>query len=140
MPYEHKGQETIPPAWKKVKNQIVDVLNHAELCLEHYRERPSEKTWLDFVNSVITVYTKLRVKIYTARRGNDKENKYKELKNIEAYFLDVGKATLNGTQDIDKAKEWLTYFKLLQDLAEDTGITKVSVEDENPEEAWRENL
>ena len=127
-------KQTMPPAWYRIKNHIVDVLNHAELMQANYRENPSLSNWERYVSAVVTAYLKLRAKIYIVERKSNYNDKYKQLDAIREYYFDI------GSVPPEKAQVWAEYLELLQDLAEDTGLTKVSVEDENIDELWRENL
>ncbi len=132
----YKAPQTIPPAYLRVKHNAIDVLNISKIKQHNYREHPNEKNYREYCSAVITTFLELRNKMYIVERkaGYDKAPKYNPLYELRAYYFDLDAATSVEPQ------KFAEYLELLQDLAEDTGLTKVSVEDENPEEAWRENL
>ena len=131
----HGIRQTIPPAWYRIKNQIVDVINFAELRQKEFRDDPTPKNWEEYVSAVVTVYLKIRSKIYLVEKKNNTNPKYKRLDNLRAYCIN-----LDGISAERDGKDFVEYLEILQDLAEETGLTKVSVEDENIEDLWKENL
>ena len=130
----YSAKQTIPPAYLRIKHNAIDVLNIAKIKQAEYRERPSMANWREYCSAVITAFLELRNKMYIVEKASSYDGKFNKLYELREFYFDL-EAT-----ETKSAQAFAEYLELLQDLAEATGLTKVSVEDENPEEAWRENL
>ena len=130
----YKAPQTIPPAYLRIKHNAIDVLNIAKIKQHYYREHPSDSKYREYCSAVITAFLELRNKMYIVENSKSYKGKFKKLYKLREYYFDLDAATQAEPQ------LFAEYLELLQDLAEDTGLTKVSVEDDNPAEAWKENL
>lgn len=128
-------KQTIPPAWHRIKNQIVDVINYAELKQKEFRDNPTQTNWEDYCSAVVTIYLKIRNKIYIVEKKTNPKHDYDKLRELRKYYIN-----LDGLTPESDGQDFCEYLELLQDLAEETGLTKVSVEDENIDDLWKENL
>lgn len=133
--FKVETREVIPAAWKREKNRILDKMYAVDDALDAVREVGGEAKWRDFLSKVVSGFKRLRTKMVAIAKT--KRPKYIPLNELKDYFFCIDNVPM--TQE--NLEKWGKFSVLLDDLAEDAGITKVSVEDEtNPEDAWEKGL
>ena len=130
----HKPKDTIPPAWKREKNRVLDLLYKEEDALSQLRETPNNESWVEFKSAIVSFWKRMRPKVNTINKK--KRPKYEALDVLKKYLFSVSSVELTESN----LEKWGGYALLLDELAEATGITKVSVEESDPTQAWREGL
>ena len=134
--------DIIPPAFRREKDRILDLIYKAEDAVEAYREQPTDDNWRLLKSKIVSAYNRMRPKqkIAEQRRKTkrDKQRKY-DLDGIEDFLFTV-EGEKGEPANFENLKKWRTWLFEIARLIEDSGISDVSVEDKDEDSAILEGV